>query len=369
MNSVKFLDLKSEVDEIKERVQECVEKILYTNTNFILGKELQDFEKHFSKYINTKYWIGVGNGTDALEIAIQSLDLEEGSEIITQSNTFISTCLGITYNNHKIKLVDIDVNTYQMDLDLLEKSITNKTKVILIVHLTGSCCNMERLCMIVKKHNLILIEDCAQCVGAVFNGKKLGSFGVLSTYSFYPCKNLGAFGDGGAICTDNDDLNNKIMKIRNTGCIEKYNHELIGRNSRLDTFQASILDIKLERLDINNLKRRKNAILYHELLKDVYEIELPYIEDGCIPAYHLFIIRCSKRDELKAHLKNNNIQTGIHYLNSIPELSCYEDLFDKSKFEKAIDNSNKILSLPMYPNLSEKDIRFVCEKIINYYNM
>jgi len=249
-----------------------------------------------------------------------------------------------------------------MDLDLLEKSITNKTKVILIVHLTGSCCNMERLCMIVKKHNLILIEDCAQCVGAVFNGKKLGSFGVLSSFSFYPCKNLGAFGDGGAICTDNDDLNNKIMKIRNTGCIEKYNHELIGRNSRLDTFQASILDIKLERLDINNLKRRKNAILYHELLKDVYEIELPYIETGCIPTYHLFIIRCSKRDELKARLKNNNIQTGIHYINSIPELPCYEDLFDKSKFEKAIDNSNKILSLPMYPNYPKKILDLCARK-------
>ena len=365
--TVQFLDLKPEINEIKERVQEMVEKILYTNTNFILGKELYNFEANFSKYINSKYCIGVGNGTDALEIAIQCLDLEEGSEIITQANTFISTCLGITHNKHKIKLVDIDNKTYQMDLDLLEKSITDKTKIILIVHLTGSCCDMEKLCTIVNKHNLILIEDCAQCAGAVFNGKKLGSFGLLSTHSFYPGKNLGAFGDGGAICTDNYELNNKVMKIRNTGCIEKYKHELIGRNSRLDTFQASILDIKLERLDINNAKRRNNAELYHKLLKNVSEIELPHIETGCIPVYHLFIIRCSDRDGLKEYLKNNNIQTGLHYPKSIPELTCYEHLFDKSQFEKAIDNSNKILSLPMYPNLPEEDIRFVCEKILNYY--
>ena len=193
IKTVKFLDLKSEVDEIKERVQQTVEKILYTNTNFILGEELYNFEKNFSKYIKTKYCTGVGNGTDALEIAIQCLDIETGSEIITQANTFISTCLGITYNNHKIKLVDINVNTYQMDLDLLEKSITDKTKIILIVHLTGSCCDMEKLCNIVKKNNLILIEDCAQCAGAVFNGKKLGSFGLLSTHSFYPGKKLRCF--------------------------------------------------------------------------------------------------------------------------------------------------------------------------------
>ena len=366
-NTVKFLDLKSEIDEIKDRVQACVEKILYTNTNFILGEELTKFENNFSKYLNTKHCIGVGNGTDALEIAIQCLDLEIGSEIITQANTFISTCLGITHNKHKIKLIDIDTKTYQMDLDLLEQSITDKTKVILIVHLTGSCCDMEKLCTIVKKHNLILIEDCAQCAGAVFNEKKLGSFGLLSTHSFYPGKNLGAFGDGGAICTDNDELNNKIMKIRNTGCIEKYKHELIGRNSRLDTFQASILDIKLERLDINNTKRRNNATLYHNLLKNVPEIGLPHIEHDCVPVYHLFIIKCSKRDELKEYLKNNNIQTGIHYPNSIPDLPCYNDLFDKSKFKKAINTSKKILSLPMYPNLPEEDIRFVCEKIINYY--
>ena len=181
----------------------------------------------------------------------------------------------------------------------LEKNITKKTRVIIIVHLTGSCCNMERLMSIVKKHDIILLEDCAQSHGAFFNGKRLGSFGLLSTHSFYPGKNLGAFGDGGGICTSDAELNHKIKKIRNNGSIEKYVHEIFGRNSRLDTLQAAILDIKLKHIDKNNEKRRKNAKLYCKLLQNIKEIQLPVIENGCDPVYHLFIIRAYKRDELK----------------------------------------------------------------------
>jgi dTDP-4-amino-4,6-dideoxygalactose transaminase len=366
--NIKLLNLKSEINEIKEEIQKSFEKIIYTNTNFILGEELLTFEKNFSKYINTNYCIGVGNGTDALEIAINSLNLKEDDEIITQANTFISTCLGITNNKNKIKLVDINPDTYQLDLDLLEKSITPKTKVVLIVHLTGSCCNMDKLMNIINKHNLILIEDCAQSHGAYFKNKRLGTFGLLSTFSFYPGKNLGAFGDGGAICTNDKNLFNKILKIRNIGSIEKYKHELIGRNSRLDTLQASVLDIKLKRLDINNEKRRKNAELYCQLLQNINELELPLIEKECIPVYHLFIIRCKKRDELREYLKNENIETGIHYPCSIPELTCYENQFNKNLFKNSIQNSKKILSLPMYPNLPEEHIKLVCKRIISFYS-
>ena len=256
-----------------------------------------------------------------------------------------------------------------MDLDKLEKSINPKTKAIIIVHLTGSCCNMDRLMDIVNNNNLILIEDCAQSHGAYFNGKRLGSFGLLSTFSFYPGKNLGALGDGGAICTNNDKLALKIRKMGNNGCIEKYKHEILGRNSRLDTFHASVLDIKLARLDMTNEKRRNVAKLYCELLKNVSEIELPIIEDGCVPVYHLFIIRCYKRDELKKYLNDKDIQTGIHYPISIADLECYNGIFDKSQFPNAIDNSKKILSLPMYPNLPEEDIKKVCNEIIDFYIM
>lgn len=366
---VKFLDLKSDIDEIKDNIQEKIESVLFDKTNYILGEEITEFENNFAKYINVKNCIGNANGTDALEIAVKSLDLDNDAEIITQANTYVSTCFGISNNNLKINLVDIDPSTYQMDLDKLEESITPKTKAIIIVHLTGSCCNMDRLMEIINKKNLVLIEDCAQSHGAYFNGKRLGSFGLLSTFSFYPGKNLGALGDGGAICTNNDELALKIRKMGNNGCIEKYKHEILGRNSRLDTFHASVLDIKLARLDMTNEKRRNIAKLYYDLLKNVMEIELPVIHDGCIPVYHLFIIRCYKRDELKKYLDSKDIQSGIHYPISIADLKCYEGIFNKSQFPNAINNSTKILSLPMYPNLSEQHIKKVCDEIINFYIM
>ena len=295
MTDIPFLDLKREIIPIKSDIEKVMNTIIFKNTNFILGKELNHFERNFATYTDNEYCVGVANGTDALEIAVQSLDLDESDEIITQANTYVATCFGITNNNKKLKLVDIDPDTYQMDLNELERNITSNTKVVIIVHLTGSCCNMDKLMEIVKKHNLILIEDCAQSHGAYFNDKRLGSYGLLSTFSFYPGKNLGAFGDGGAICTSNVALYTRIQKIRNNGSIEKYKHEIMGRNSRLDTLQAGILDIKLSRLDDNNDKRRTNAQLYCQLLQSIHDIQLPKIEDKCIPVYHLFIIRTQQR--------------------------------------------------------------------------
>ena len=365
---IKFLDLRSEINEIKKDIQEKVESVLYEKTNFILGEEVTTFENNFAEYIGVKNCIGNANGTDALEIAVKSLDLKKDDEIITQANTYVSTCFGISNNNIKINLVDIDPSTYQMDLNKLESSITNKTKVVIIVHLTGACCNMDRLMEIINKNNLILIEDCAQSHGAYFKKQRLGTFGLLSTFSFYPGKNLGALGDGGAICTNNDVLALKIRKMGNNGCIEKYKHEILGRNSRLDTFHASVLDIKLARLDMTNQKRRNVAEKYHELLKNIPEIELPKIENDCIPVYHLFIIKCFKRDKLQQYLSNKNIQTGVHYPISIADLECYDGVFDKSNFSNAIDNSKKILSLPMYPNLPEEHIKKVCYEISNFFN-
>ena len=365
---IKFLDLKSEIDEIKKDIQEKVETVLYEKTNFILGEEITKFENNFAEYIGVKNCIGNANGTDALEIAVKSLGLKNDDEIITQSNTYVSTCFGISNNDIKINLVDIDPTTYQMDLNKLERSINKKTKAVIIVHLTGACCDMDRLMEIIEKYNLILIEDCAQSHGAYFKKQRLGSFGLLSTFSFYPGKNLGALGDGGAICTNNDELALKIRKMGNNGCIEKYKHEILGRNSRLDTFHASVLDIKLARLDMTNQKRRDVAAKYFELLKDLPEIELPKIEKNCTPVFHLFIIKSSKRDELQEYLLKKNIQTGIHYPISIADLDCYQGIFDKSNFSNAINNSKKILSLPMYPNLPEEHIKKVCYEISNFFN-
>lgn len=363
---IPFLDLSRELISIKDELKTKMDTIIFEKTDFILGKDLEIFEQNFAKYISVDYCVGVANGTDAIEMAVQSLGLNCDDEIITQSNTYVATCFGVTSNNIKLKLVDIDEDTYQMNLDELEKKITEKTKVIIIVHLTGSCCDMERLMKIVEKHNLILFEDCAQSHGAYFKNKRLGSFGLLSTHSFYPGKNLGAFGDGGAICTNNYGFYEKLQKIRNNGSIEKYKHEIMGRNSRLDTLQAAVLDIKLKHLDNNNSKRRKNAQLYHNLLKNIKEIQLPKIVEGCMPVYHLFIVRAYKRDELKKHLEKNNVSVGIHYPICISNLKCYENYFEE-KYEHAEKNSENILSLPMFPDLSEEEIKMICNLIIDFY--
>jgi len=370
MKEIKFLDPQKEIIPLKDKINLKINEIFFNKTNFIMGNDVNEFEKNFSDFITTKYCIGVANGTDALEIAFNSLKLNKEDEVITQANTYVASCLGVTNNNLNLRVVDVDPDTYQIDLDLLEKSITKKTKVILIVHLTGSCCNMDKLIDIVKKYNLILVEDCAQSHGALYNNKKLGTYGLLSTFSFYPGKNLGAFGDGGAICTNDEKLYDYIRSYRNNGCIIKYKHEIIGRNSRLDTIHAAVLDIKLKNLDLNNSKRRENAYIYNSLLKDIEEIEIPKIEDKCLPVYHLYIIKTEFRDALQEHLKKNNIQSGVHYPISIYELECYENKLKNSSYpEKSINNSKKILSLPMYPDLSKEEIERVCNTIKNFFNV
>lgn len=369
---IKFLDLSREIDEIKSEIDKKMDEII-KNSDFIMGSEVDIFEKNFSNYIGTKYCVGVGNGTDALEIAIESLDLPKNSHIITQSNTFISTCSAITRNNFIVDLVDIDDN-YQINLDQLELKISKDTRAIIIVHLTGSSCNMDRLVneIMIRHPNIYLIEDTAQAHGARFNDRRLGQYGILSTFSFYPGKNLGAFGDGGAICTSDSNLYERIRRIRNLGSIKKYQHDILGRNSRLDTIQASILNVKLKYLDQNNMKRRRNAGYYYEYLTDLCknDVILPRIEENCEPVYHLYIIRVKdgNRDKLKTFLSDRGIETGIHYPECIPEvLNIYSNLMDDAI--KAREISKTILSLPMYPNLGKKEIRFICEKIRDFYQI
>ena len=363
---IPILDLKREIKPLENKIKTKIDEICFNKTNFILGNDLENFENNFAKFIQVNHCVGVANGTDALEIAVKVLNLNSDDEIITQANTYVATCFGITNNNIKLKLVDIDENTYQMNLDELERKITPKTKAVIVVHLTGRCGDMNKLMEIVKRHNLILIEDCAQSHGACFKDKRLGTYGLLSTHSFYPGKNLGAFGDGGAICTNKEDLYIQMLKIRNNGSIEKYKHEMFGRNSRLDTLQAAILDIKLTNLDENNCKRRRNAQLYCNLLNNMSEIKLPKIEDGCVPVYHLFIIRVKNRDSLKKYLEDNGIGVGIHYPISISNLKCYEGYFNE-KYERAENNSKEILSLPMYPDLEEEEIKQVCDLIKQFF--
>ena len=361
---IKFLDLYKNIEPIENEIMQEITKVI-KNTSFIDGPQVKDFENNFTKYNNVKHCIGVANGTDALEIAIKSLNLPENSEIITQANTFYSTCSAIINNNCKLVLADIDTETYMIDVNKLENYITEKTKVIIPVHLYGHSADMDKILEIAQKYNLYVIEDCAQSQGCLYKGKKVGSIGDIGCFSFYPGKNLGAFGDAGCIVTNNDNLSNEIRLIKNLGSKIKYNHEIIGRNSRLDTIQACVLNIKLKYLDENNKKRLDNYHLYKKYLSN--KIIIQKIEYWCIPVVHLMVIKLENkeiRDRLKDYLLNNNIECGIHYPINIQNQEAFKNIINQNN--KFYDYGDKILSLPMYPELTEHEIIYICNSVSTF---
>jgi dTDP-4-amino-4,6-dideoxygalactose transaminase len=362
---IKFLDLQANYLNIKDEVDNNIQNVL-TKCNYIMGEEVTTFENNFAEYIGTKFCIGVANGTDALEIAVKSLDLPNDSEIIVQGNTYIASCLAVVSNNHKLVIADCDLNTHMIDINDIKRKITPNTKALILVHLFGLVPNMDEIIQLCNEHNIILIEDCAQAHGALWDNRKVGSFGTLSCFSFYPGKNLGAYGDGGAICTNNTTLNEKIRRIANLGCKVKYQHELIGRNSRLDTIQATILNTKLKYLDMNNEKRRCVANKYISLLSDINDITLPIIENNSLPVFHLFVIKTSYRNELKEFLLENDIECGIHYPVSITETDAFSNL-DLIKAINCITNSKHVLSLPIYPELTFEQVKYISDKIHTFY--
>lgn len=360
---VKFLDLKKGFDSniIQKKILKVIDKC-----NFIGGKEVIEFEKNFSNYNGFKHFISCANGTDALELAVKVLDLEKNDEIIVQGNTYISTALSVVTNNHKIVLCDINKNTNAISIPDIEKNITSKTKALIVVHLYGLVVDMDKIMDLCKKYNLFLIEDCAQAHGAKWKDKCVGTFGDLSCYSFYPGKNLGAFGDGGGIGTNNDVYSEKLRKLKNIGCKVKYHHELLGRNSRLDTIQAVVLDEKLKFLNEKNNNRLENAKLYNSLLSNISQVKTPVINSNSVPVFHLYVIMIENRDELKEYLLKNGIECLIHYPISIAETDAFKQ-FNLKNIENCIENSKKILSLPMYPELQEDEIKYVCKKITGFY--
>lgn len=363
--NISFLDLKRNYDSIKDEIQIEMNKVL-NKCNYIHGEEVTEFENNFAHYIGTKHFIGCGNGTDALELAIESLDLKETDEIIVQGNTYIATCSSVLRNKHKLVLCDVEKNTIFLDFNDLEKKITPNTKVLIVVHLNGLVQNMDKITEICKTHNLILMEDCAQAHGAKWKGQSVGSFGTLSCFSFYPGKNLGAYGDGGGIGTNDDNLMMKIRKLTNLGCRVKYHHEMIGRNSRLDTLQASILNVKLKHLDNWNEKRRQVALWYKKGLLgnihcDIIE-PLPHTQN----VYHLYVIRVNNREELQKYLKEKGIQTLVHYPISIAETDAMKHLQFQNVFH-CIQNSEMILSLPIYPEITKDEVDYVCQSIQEFY--
>lgn len=360
MNNIKLVDLKAQYLAIKDEIDAAIKKVLM-DTAFIGGPYAKSFEKAFADFCNIKHCIGVGNGTDALYVAIRALGIGAGDEILTAANTFIATSEAITMSGAKVVFVDINPKTYNIDPEKIEEKITSRTKGIIPVHLYGQPADMDPILDIARKYNLKVIEDAAQAHAAVYKGRKIGSIGDMGCFSFYPGKNLGAYGDAGAIVTDNDELATKARMIANHGRANKYDHEFEGVNSRLDGLQAAVLEVKLKHLHEWTERRRKNAYRYNELLKDTALITPIEIND-IKAVYHLYVVRASngQRKGLQDHLKLKGISTGIHYPIALPNLKAYQYMnHTKDEFPEAVKASQEIISLPMFPELENSQIELI----------
>lgn len=365
---IEFLDLKSQYESIQNEIDAAIKKVI-DESAFIGGKYVTAFEAEFAKYQKADYCIGVGNGTDALEIALEALSLPKGSEVIVPANSFIASAEAVTRTGHKVVFCDCDKDNYTISIESLESKITHATSAVIAVHLYGHPCAMEEIQALAREKNFKIIEDCAQAHGAEYKGMRVGTIGDIGTFSFYPGKNLGAYGDGGAIITNDENLARKCRMIANHGRIEKYNHEFEGRNSRLDGIQAAVLSVKLRYLDKWTKARIKVADFYLENLKDVEEIVLPKRENWAKDVYHLFVIRAKQRDALQQYLKNNGIQSGVHYPISLPKLIAYEylQLGDEDFFANTI--GTELLSLPIHENLSLSDVMKIKKAVVDFYEL
>jgi len=363
---INFLDLKRQYKTIKTEIDESVNRVIKKQF-FILGEELTAFEKEFAKYLGIKYVIGVNSGTDALILGLRSLGIKEGDQVITPANSFIATTLAITELGATPVFVDVNPKTHQIDEDQVIKKINKKTKAILTVHLYGLSSNIEKLKQIAKTNNIYLVEDVAQGVGAKFSNKNLGTFSDISTFSFYPGKNLGAYGDAGAIATDNKTVYEKLLMLRNYGQKKKYHHQTIGINSRLDEIQAAVLRTKLKYLDGWNKRRNEIAKLYADGL-DRKHVELISFPEKVLANHHLFIINVEQRDQLQKYLMNQGIQTLIHYPIPIHLQECYQYLaYKKGDFPHAEKLAKRILSLPMYPELKNTEITYIINQVNSFF--
>jgi len=366
--NIAFVDLKRQYQSIKKEMDEAIFNSL-NNTAFIGGEALSKFEKAFAEYTECKYCIPVANGTDALEIAMKALGIGAGDEVIVPANSFVASAEAVSNCGAKVVFCDADEHSYNIDVNLIEPLINSNTKAIMPVHLYGRIANMKTIQEIAQQHKLLIIEDASQAHGARYHSKMSGYFGDAATYSFYPGKNLGAYGDAGAIVTNNEQLYNTAKRIANHGRIAKYNHEIIGRNSRMDALQATVLSVKLPYLKQWVERRKAIAELYRQLLKDHPKIQLPIDEDEDQSAYHLFVIRVddSIRDTLKDHLKNKGIATGIHYPIALHQLQAYQYLQHKpSDFPVAQKASECLLSLPIYAELTDEEVHYIAHSVKDF---
>lgn len=360
--SISFVDLKSQYNSIRDEIAVAVQDVL-DSCSFIGGEPLAVFEQEFADYCNTKYAVGVANGTDALHLALRALGVGEGDEVITAANTFIATAAAIHTAGARPVFVDMDPVTYTLDPALVEAAITPRTRAIIPVHLYGQPANMQPVTEIAERHNLYVIEDAAQAHGAEYEGQRVGSIGDVGCFSFYPGKNLGAYGDGGAITTNNPVLVQRLLQLRDHGRVAKYEHAIVGYNSRLDSLQAAILRVKLRHLDTWNQHRQQIAAWYDEELRDS-GVVTPAVRTSSTHVYHLYVIATPERDELEARLKAAGIATGIHYPLPLHLQPAFHYLgYKRGDMPQAEQAAGQILSLPMFPELTHDQVRHVCEVI------
>lgn len=364
-SSIPFVDLRAQYHTIRDEVRAEVDTV-FESTQFILGDRVNEFERNFANYLGVKHAIGVGSGLDALRLALEAADVGSGDEVIIPANTFIATALAVSATGAKPVLVDCKEDTYQIDPALIEPAITPRTKVMMPVHLYGQSADMSAIMEIARAHQIEVIEDAAQAHGTRFMDQPCGSYGLAGCFSFYPGKNLGAYGDGGAVVTNSDEFAKKLNSLRNYGQKQKYVHVEKGTNSRLDTVQAAILNIKLRHLDDWNAGRRSHAALYSDSLAN-QDLVVPALDPRSTHIFHLYVVRTRRREELQKHLADRGIQTGIHYPIPIHLQEAYADLgFKKGAFPVTEKLAHEVLSLPMYPELTQQQIEFVLEGIASF---
>jgi len=361
--SIPLVDLKAQYRAIKAEIDDAIQGIL-DNTAFIGGQAVKDFESNFARFCKANYCVGVASGTDALFLALKALSIGEGDEVIVPANSFIATSEVVTAVGAKVVFVDVNENSCNIDPTQIEDKITERTRAIIPVHLYGQPADMDPINEIAQRHNLKVIEDSAQAHGAEYKGRRTGTLGNVACFSFYPGKNLGAYGDAGAVVTNDKEIADKIRMMANHGRLKKYDHLFEGLSSRLDGLQAAILDVKLRHLEDWTASRREIAANYNELLSDLEGVVLPKEEPHAKHVYHLYGIRVANRDRVRECLKEKGISTGIHYPTPLPLLKAYDYLgHNRGDFPVSERLAKESLSLPMYPELAEEQVEFIANVI------
>lgn len=363
--NIPMVDLREQYKSIKKEIDKTIKEVVKSGW-FIMGPNVKEFNKEMAEYTGTKYGIGCASGTDALQLCLMAIDIKPGDEVITTPFTFVATAEVIALLGAKPVYVDIEPDTYLINPDLIEKAVTKKTKAIIPVHLFGQTADMDRINKIASKHNLYVIEDACQAVGAKYKSRNACSLGDMGCLSYFPAKNLGAFGDGGHVLTSNEKIAEKVRIIMDHGSDKRYHHSRLGVNSRLDALQAAILRVKLKYIDEWNEARKDRAALYTELLK-IAKVQTPVIKEFNDHVFHQYSIRVEDRDGLQEHLKESGIASAIHYPIPLHLQRAYSN-FSKGQgsFPTAEESARHILSLPMFPELKEEQIQFVAQKIIEY---